>query len=205
MAVMQMRHSRVAIPGPGFAYLMTGVALGSILVSGVLGSIFCPDMVTGVLHEHFPIGAATGWVWGAIAIAIFAPTAMRGIQARVTDRAPWTTLGLGVSAIWFASMFNTSFAPVWVFGTDPDQFPFTAGIGAIAGIILTAILCNVVKVGSFQPAEPQAGSAPTRPTVGSATPDDAAASLGRLVQLRDAGAITEAEFQAKKTELLSRI
>ena len=206
MEAAGIRPGRVARSGPGFAYLMIGVALGSIFVSGVLGSIFCPDMVTGVLHEHFPIGAATGWVWGALAIAIFLPVAMRGIRAGVTDRAPWAMLGIGLSAIWFASMFVTIFAPVWVFGTDPDEFPFTAGIGAIAGLILTAILCNVVKTGSFGPAEPKAASTAGVPTAGpvSAT-GDATVRLRVLSQLHDSDAITDAEFEAKKKEVLSRI
>jgi hypothetical protein len=206
MALSGVRPGRTARPNLGFAYLMIGIALGSIFVSGVLGSMFCPDMVTGALHEHFAIGAATGWVWGAIAIAMFVPAAMQGIRAGVADRAPWTMLGLGLSAIWFASMFVTIFAPVWVFGTDPDEFPFTAGIGAIAGLILTAILCNVVKTGSFQPAESTARFATTTPIVGTASaPDDATVKLRGLAQLRDSEAITEAEFEAKKKELLSRV
>jgi hypothetical protein len=185
---------------------MIGVAVGSIVVSGVLGSIFCPDMVTGAFHEHFPIGAATGWIWGAIALAIFLPVAMQGIRARVTDRGPWMMLGLGLSVIWFGSMFVTIFAPVWVYGTDPEEFPYTAGIGAIAGLILTAILCHVVKAGSFSPAEATATSATTTPTMGveSAT-DDATVKLSRLAYLRESHAITEVEFEAKKKELLSRI
>jgi len=192
--------------GLGFAYLMIGVAVGSVFVSGVLGSIFCPEMVSGAQHDHFAIGAATGWIWGAIALAMFVPAAMQGIHARVTDRAPWAMLGLGMSAIWFGSMFVTIFAPVWVYGTDPEQFPFTAGIGAIAALIVTAILCNVVKTGSFQTVETKAGSAMTPPAVeAEATADDATVRLRQLAQLRDSGVVTEAEFQAKKEELLARV
>lgn len=204
MAVYGVRTGQAARPDLGFAYLMIGVALGSIFVSGVFGSIFCPDMVTGVQHEHFRIGAATGWIWDAIAIAIFLPTAMRGLRARVTDRAPWALLCLGISVIWLASMFITIFAPVSVTGTDPDQFPWIAGIGALAAVIVTAILCSVVKTGSFQLAESNAG-----PTTPMANPDsaaeDATVTLRRLAQLRDSGAITEADFEAKKNDLLSRI
>ena len=206
MTLAGVRPGRIAQSGPGYAYLMIGVALGSIFVSAVLGSIFCPDMVTGAFHEHFALGAATGWIWGAIAIAIFLPVAMHGIRARVTDRAPWTMLGLGLSAIWFGSMFITIFSPVWVFGTDPDQFPFTAGIGAIAGIILTAILCNVVKTGSFESPGSKARSMTTAPAMGTeAATDDAAIKLRWLAQLRDSDTITEPEFEAKKKELLSRV
>jgi uncharacterized membrane protein YdbT with pleckstrin-like domain len=37
------------------------------------------------------------------------------------------------------------------------------------------------------------------------TPEEVTAVLSQLTRLRDAGAITEAEFEAKKTELLSRL
>ena len=32
-------------PDLGYAYLMTGVAVGSVVVGGVFGSIFCPDQI----------------------------------------------------------------------------------------------------------------------------------------------------------------
>lgn len=53
---------------------------------------------------------------------------------------------------------------------------------------------------------------PTAPEPTSAAPDDAVntdddplATIKRLSELRDAGALSEAEFEAKKTELLNRI
>lgn len=206
MALTEMPPRQIARSGLGYAYLMIGVALGSIVVSGVLGSIFCPDMVTGPQHEHFPIGLVTGWIWGTIAIVIFLPVAMQGIRAGVADRAPWTMLGLGLNAIWFGSMFVTIFTPVLVYGTDPTEFPLVAGIGAIAAEVLTGILCYVVKMGSFQPAESKAGSRSTTPTAGpESAADDATVRLHRLAQLRDSGAITEADFEAKKNDLLIRI
>ena len=197
---------QVARSGPGFAYMMIGFALVSLVISGTFGSIFCPDVVSGVQQDHFRIGPTTGWIWDAIALAIFLPVAMRGIRAGVTDRAPWTILGLGFSAIWLASMFITVFAPVWVYGTPPTQFPWTAGIGAIAALIFTAILCNIVKTGSFQPAESKVGFVSTTPPLGlESDTGDTVIRLRQLAQLRDSGAITESEFQAKKNDLLSRI
>ncbi len=59
------------------------------------------------------------------------------------------------------------------------------------------------------PAEPIAAAAPppARPPAAPAQPsaDQLTATLGELAKLRDAGAISEAEFDAKKAELLSRI
>ena len=199
MAVMQTPR-QAAGAGPGYAYLMTGLALVSICVSGVLGAIFTPNMVTGSQHEQIPIAAFTGWIWNLIAIAFVLPAALKGIRVRITDPAPWTMLGLGVSAIWLGVMFVAIFAPVWVTGSDPTQIPIWAGIACIAGVVLTGIVCSFVKTASFEPAV--ARPAPSVPAAG---PDDAAAKLVRLAQLRDAGAITEAEFEAKKADLLTRI
>ena len=68
------------------------------------------------------------------------------------------------------------------------------------------LLCRTVKVGFFQAAEPQSGPATTTPTAGlEPAADDAATKLRQLAQLRDSGVITEADFQAKKDDLLSRI
>jgi uncharacterized membrane protein YdbT with pleckstrin-like domain len=53
------------------------------------------------------------------------------------------------------------------------------------------------------PSEPSAASAPVAPVA--PTSDDQLQTLARLAELRDSGAITPEEFEAKKTELLSRI
>jgi hypothetical protein len=165
MAVMGSQPKRITRLGPGFAYLMTGTAIACICVSGVLGSIFTPDLVTGSQHQHLPIAAFTAWIWNAIAMGIVVTVAIQGIRAEVTDRAPWTVLGLGVGAIWLGVMFVAIFAPVGVTGTDPTKIPVWARLSAIAGVILTAILCNFVQTASFQPAEPKAELTATTPPI----------------------------------------
>ncbi len=205
MAIMGTQPKQLARSGPGYAYLMTGIALGSICVSGILGGIFTPDMVTGVQHQHFP-GAFVGWIFDLIAIGFVVPAAMKGIRAKVTDPAPWTVLGLGVSAIWLSVMFAAIFAPVWVTGTDPDQIPIWAGLSTIAGVTVTGILCNFVKTASFEPAAAMPEIATATPMVTpEAVTDDVTVKLRQLAQLRDSGAINEAEFKAKKADLLNRI
>ena len=60
MTVMDTQPRRTAQPDLNFAYLMTGTAVGCIVVSGVLGSIFTPDLVStsgaavGYMHQHTP-------------------------------------------------------------------------------------------------------------------------------------------------------
>lgn len=206
MTVMETQPRRIARPDLSFAYLMTGIALGCIWLSYVLGAVFGPDMVTGVQHEHFKSAAAIGWIFSAIATAIVVTAALQGIRARVTDKAPWTMLGLGTSAIWLANIFVAIFAPVWVTGTDPDRIPFWAGMAGIAVVILTWILCRFVKTASFEPVGSMAVPTTTTSTAGlESAAEDATVKLRQLAQLRDSGVITEAEFQAKKDDLLHRI
>ncbi len=206
MALLEAQPRRIARPGPGFAYLMTGIALGCIWLSYLLAAVFGPDMVTGSQHQHFAIAAAIGWIFSVIATGLVVTAAVQGIHARVTDKAPWAMLGLGAGAIWLAVMFVVIFAPVWVTGTDPDRIPFWAGMAGIAVVILTWILCRFVKTASFEPAPSTAGPVTTTPAAGlESAAEDATVKLRRLAQLRDSGVITEAEFQAKKNDLLNRI
>jgi hypothetical protein len=206
-----------AKPNLGYAYLMTAVAIGCLVVSGVLGSIFSPDFVstsgtsTGYTYQHVPVAAYSGWIWNVIALAMVLSAAMQGIRAKVTDRVPWSLLGLGVGGIWLAVMFISIFAPVMVSGTAPwlTWTPLGEIFSVIGGLVLTWILCHFVKTTFFQPAEAQPPSAVTgaiTPTAGPMpTAHDPATKLRQLAQLRDSSVITEAEFQAKKDDLLSRI
>lgn len=205
MALLDRVGQTVERPSPGSAYLATGVALGFIWLSYVLCAVFGPDMVTGAQHQHLNSAAAIGWIFSALATGIVVTAALQGIRAEVTDKAPWTVLGLGVAAIWLAVMFVGIFAPVWVTGTDPDKIPFWAGLSAIAGVFLTWILCRFVKTASFEPSGPTVGFTTTTPTVNlESAAEDTTVKLRKLAQLRDSGVITEAEFQRKKNELLSR-
>lgn len=61
----------------------------------------------------------------------------------------------------------------------------------------------MVKTAFFQPAEPQPGPATAPMADLEPAFEDATVNLRRLAQLRDAGVITEAEFQAKKEDLLA--
>ena len=215
MAVMERQPRQITRPDLSFAYLMTGIAVACIVISGVLGSIFSPDLVStggsadiGYTHQHVPIAAYSGWIWAVIALAMVLPTAMRGIRAKVTDRVPWTMLGLGAGGIWLAVMFISIFTPVMVTGTAPwiTEVPLASFISVVAGVVLTWLLCRTVKAAFFESGEPQPGPAAATPTADlEPAAEDAMVKLRRLGQLRDSGVITEAEFQAKKDDLLTQI
>src|SRR6516164_8688057 len=100
MTLVEARPHRVVTSALGFAYLMTAIAVTSIVVSGIFGSIFSPDFVStsgtanGYTYQHEPVAAYSGWIWNLIAIAMVLSAAMKGIRGKVTDRTAWTLLGL---------------------------------------------------------------------------------------------------------------
>jgi Short C-terminal domain len=136
------------------------------------------------------------------------PTATRGIRAKVTDRAPWAVLGFGVGGIWIVQMFISIFTPQVVTGTAPwlTWVPLAGMISVLAALVLTGLLCKMVKSAAFEPAGPPSEQETSKPTLAQERTDDGTVTkLRQLAQLRDSGVITEAEFQAKKDDLLSRI
>src|SRR3974390_3655452 len=105
MTVMETQPRPITRWDPSFAYLMTGIALGCIWLSYIMGAIFGPGFVTGVQQDHFNSAAGIGWIWDVIATGLVVTAALQGFRARVADRAPWTMLGLGVGVIWLAVLF----------------------------------------------------------------------------------------------------
>jgi hypothetical protein len=214
MAVIETQPKQVARSDLGFPYLMTGLAVGCIGVSGILGCILSPDLITtsgtsfgGTTQQHIPLAAYSGWIWFVIALAMVLPAATRGIRAKVTDRAPWAVLGFGVGGIWIVQMFISIFTPQVVTGTAPwlTWLPLAGMISVLAAVVLTGLLCKMVKSAAFEPAVPP-GPEPSKPTVVPEPTDEGAVTrLRQLAQLRDSGVISDAEFDEKKHELLSRI
>jgi putative oligomerization/nucleic acid binding protein len=176
-------------------YALTGLAIVSIWVSVVLAMIFSPDMVSGSQHEHLASGWGD-WIWGAVATGFVVTTALEGFRAKATNQAAWLGLGFGVTAIWIGVVLVSVFSPRFVTGTDPTLLPFGAWLSPIAGLILTWFVCTFAKsIFAFQ--EPLAEAVPAGNV-------DTVVKLRQLTNLRDAGTITSAEFETKKTELLAR-
>lgn len=67
---MEAQPRRAAQPDLNFAYLMTGTAIECIAVSGVLYSIFTPDLAStsdaavGYVHQHTPRSSASSYRHG---------------------------------------------------------------------------------------------------------------------------------------------
>ena len=134
---------------------------------------------------------------------------MEGIREEATGLV-WMALGIAVADIWVAVLLVSVFAPDFVTGTDPTRLPFGAMLSPIAGLVLTGLVCTVVRAVFQRPqsarAEATVVGIRTAPTLThQAAAHDAGAKLRQLPELRDAGAITEGEFESKKRKLLTRM
>lgn len=78
----------------------------------------------------------------------------------------------------------------------PNNKCLLHGVGGFIGGFIWLIVCLVKK--------PYGGTEKMLEPMG-ASNNNAVEQLGRLAQLRDSGAITETEFEAKKEELLKKI
>ena len=180
------------------AYAMTSLAVAAIWISVVLATALAPDMISGSQHEHLPLVGFTIWLWGAIATGFVVQTTVDGLR-RGYSRSAWLALGFGVVVIWLGVLLVTVLAPTFVTGTDPTTIPLAALGAPIAGLVLTSLLCSFVKAVEPLPAASQPVS-----TIGFSG-STVAANLRDLAALRDAGIVTDAEFETKKTELLGRM
>ena len=210
MALTGMRSGTAVRSTPAPAYEWTAIALAGIWLSVVLASIFAPPMVTGTQHDQAPVAAFADWIWGAIATGAVLRTSMKGIRVAATSRSAWMTLGISVAVVWVGVLLVSLFTPDFVTGTDPTRLPFGAMLSPIAGSVLTGIVCSFVRAGFRRPKATvdlaRAVPLSTASTVSQpALAADPAAALRQILELRDAGAITQAEFDEKKRELLSRI
>jgi hypothetical protein len=210
MALAGMHPRTVGRSTPLHAYAWTGTAIGGIWVGVVMASIFAPAMVTGIQHDRLPIASFEDWIFGAIATVAVVQVAMAAIRAGLTARPLWVGLGVAVPAIWFGVLVVSIFTPDFVTGTDPTRLPFGAMLSPIAGSVLTGVVCGLVKAAFARPEMPDAeatliGVPSTWSTSQQTVADDAAARLRQLTRIRDTGAVTWEEYEAKKRELLSII
>ncbi len=97
-------HATVELDRPTTATFDTWwlVAVGSVMVSVLLASIFSPDMISGAEQEHLPLAPLTLWVWGAAAIGYLSFVRRDGADP---------VFGLSVAILW-AAVAATSISPL---------------------------------------------------------------------------------------------
>jgi hypothetical protein len=107
------------------------LAVGSVMVSVLLASIFSPDMVSGTEQEHLPLAPLTLWVWGAAAIGYLSFVRRDGADP---------AFGLSVAILWAAVAATSIFAPELVTGADPTRIPIAALVAPVVGTIVTGFI-----------------------------------------------------------------
>jgi hypothetical protein len=120
------------------AGLAPGIVVASIWVPMLFFSVFAPDMVTGSLHEHLPIGGLTGWAWAAVATG-YVLMATR-TRAPADDPTRWIGFELSVLTIWVVVALAGTLAPELVTGTDPTRIPLATLIAPVAGMVATGFV-----------------------------------------------------------------
>lgn len=126
-------HATVELDRPTTATFDTWwlVAVGSVMVSVLLASIFSPDMISGAEQEHLPLAPLTLWVWGAAAIGYLSFVRREGADP---------VFGLSVAVLWAAVAATSIFAPELVTGADPTRIPIAALVAPVVGTIVTGFL-----------------------------------------------------------------
>jgi hypothetical protein len=126
-------HATVELDRPTTATFDTWwlVAVGSVMVSVLLASIFSPDMISGAEQVHLPLAPLTLWVWGAAAIGYLSFVRREGADP---------VFGLSVAILWAAVAATSIFAPELVTGADPTRIPIAALVAPVVGTIVTGFL-----------------------------------------------------------------
>ncbi|MEM1436982.1 MAG: SHOCT domain-containing protein [Pseudomonadota bacterium] len=160
-----------------------------------------------------------------------APTTPGQSQVAITtktDSSSTSKLLITSIVIWLMIWFSWGLAPMilllgaiamglswWQLQTSPGESIAKALVAELTNIRSTAPEPQETAAPTPAPATPDPAPQPVAaelpPKPGSAAPAAAAAEdevferIGKLAKLKDAGAITDAEFEAKKAELLERI
>ena len=113
-------------------------AVAAIWLFSVLTAVFAPDMVTGSMQEHLPIGGLTAWVWAAAATGY----ALMATRARdvADDPTRWLGFELSLLVIWVVVALSGIFAPALVTGTDPTTIPLATLVAPVAGLVATGFV-----------------------------------------------------------------
>ena len=128
------RRSRAA----AWARFAPSLCVAAIWVPTAFLAIFAPDMVTGSMQEHLPIGGLTAWVWAAAATGyVLMTTRARDLA---DDPTRWLGFELSVLVIWVVVALAAVFAPALVTGTDPTTIPLATLVAPVAGLVATGFV-----------------------------------------------------------------
>jgi hypothetical protein len=134
--------------GSWVAWSVAGIT--GIWVAVVLISVLAPDMVTGSEQQHFPIAAATSWLWGLVATIGFL-WAMTRLRGRASRRPLWIGLAAATLIVWLVAAILAATLPVIVTGTDPTRLPIGAMVAPLAAALVTVLAGIIAGVFASSP------------------------------------------------------
>ena len=130
----------------------TAAGIGGIWVAVTVISLGAPDMVTGSEQQHFPVAAASTWLWGLVSTGAFV-WAMGKLRGSVERRPIWVGLTVATLTVWLVATILSVSLPVVETGTDPTRIPIGALVAPVAATVLT-VLAGITASVFFRQPEP---------------------------------------------------
>lgn len=129
----------------------TAAGMAGIWVAVLVISLGAPDMVTGSEQEHFPVAAASTWLWGLVSTGAFV-WAMGKLRGDATRQPIWIGLTVATLIVWLVATILSVSLPVVETGTDPTRIPVGALVGPMAATALT-VFAGITAGVFFHPPE----------------------------------------------------
>ena len=191
---------------------------GEGLIAGALGMV---DTIVGWVTFGAIVIAIVGFVWSVVqwqtqeyALTNYRVMHVRGVINKqssdsslenITDakiNIPWLGRMLGFGDLKF---MTASEAGIEDLRALRDPIGFKKALMEAKTERMIDINTPRVTTPPIRTQAPEPAPAPAAPAAAPETADDVTRTLASLAQLRDSGAITPEEYEAKKTELLDRI
>jgi hypothetical protein len=129
----------------------TAAGIGGIWVAVTVISLGAPDMVTGSEQQHFPVAAASTWLWGLVSTGAFV-WAMGKLRGNATRQPIWIGLTVATLIVWLVATILSVSLPVVETGTDPTRIPVGAIVAPMAATALT-VLAGITAGVFFRPSD----------------------------------------------------
>jgi hypothetical protein len=129
----------------------TAAGMAGIWIAVIVISLGAPDMVTGSEQQHFPVAAASTWLWGLVSTGAFV-WAVGKLRGNATRQPIWIGLTVATLVAWLVATILSVSLPRVETGSDPTRIPVGALVGPMAATALT-VLAGITASVFFRPPE----------------------------------------------------
>jgi hypothetical protein len=129
----------------------TAAGMAGIWIAVIVISLGAPDMVTGSEQQHFPVAAASTWLWGLVSTGAFV-WAVGKLRGNATRQPIWIGLTVATLVVWLVATILSVSLPRVETGSDPTRIPVGALVGPMAATALT-VLAGITASVFFRPPE----------------------------------------------------